>query len=82
MIPCEPLKTILEDYGINWYIPDTNGENYSNLNWKNWTSFDDNDRPYSIRYYDSDGNLNKEKSLDMLNSQRNRIKLSDIYDNE
>ena len=68
MIPCDPIKYLDIEYGpSNWLTPKS-----ANYTWKNviysdkWTN---EEWKRVIRYYHSNGNLNLDKTLTVLNKQ-------------
>lgn len=66
MVPCDPVKYLDKEYGPKlWESPQSKNYTWTNVVfWKNWS---DSDWPRSIKYYDKNGNLLKNKILEYVN---------------
>lgn len=66
MVPCDPVKYLDKEYGPKrWESPESKNYTWKNVVfWKNWS---DSDWPRSIKYYDKNGYLMKEKILEYVN---------------
>ncbi len=66
MIPCNPVKYLDNEYGVdNWAVPKSKNYTWKNVVYsKNWTN---TEWPYAVRYYDKKGKLLQKKTLTYLN---------------
>jgi len=66
MVPCDPEAYLEKEYGSKrWRTPQAKNYQWENVKyWKNWT---DDEWIHTVRYYDKQGNLIKNKTLDQLN---------------
>ncbi len=68
LIPCDPLRTIIEDYGKNWLLPIESGYQLESIRWNEWKVYDKNQWPKCRKYYDSYGKLDLIGTLKELNN--------------
>jgi hypothetical protein len=66
MIPCDPVHYLERDYGPRrWQTPQSS--NYTWTNVRYWEKWKDKQWPHTIKYYDKQGRLLKQKVLDYVN---------------
>ena len=83
LIPCDPLRTIKEDYGKNWSIPMAHGYGWDSLHYDQWEVYNKKKWPKSRKYYDYYGKLDYKSTLEELNShigQDGIVKTKDVFD--
>jgi hypothetical protein len=68
LIPCDPLRTIIEDYGKNWSLPIESGYGWNSLRHNEWKVYGKNKWPKSRKYYDYYGKLDVKGTLEELNN--------------
>lgn len=66
LVPCDPVKYLENEYGSKrWRSPQSKNYVWDNVKyWRNWT---DSEWIHSVRYYDKNGNVIKNKTLAQLN---------------
>jgi hypothetical protein len=66
MVPCDPEAYLEKEYGSKrWRTPQSKNYQWDNVKyWKNWT---DSEWPLTVRYYDRQGSLIKNKTLEHIN---------------
>jgi hypothetical protein len=81
MVPCDPVKHLGNEYGPSkWETPLAKRYKWTNLKYVgNWS---DEQWPHTIKFYDPEGKLRVNKTLDTINSyaKYNITKLPFDYD--
>ena len=72
IIPCEPEYYLNLTYGEKWKYHELKSYQ-ENLNWSALVKKDAYDLPYSLRIYNSHGNIDKHETLNRINKYYNPL---------
>ncbi len=71
IIPCDPLRMLISEYGNeeDWMIPKETDYHWSNINWKEYRRWTDEEYANAVRYYFSNGTVDMQRTLKKINSK-------------
>ena len=80
MVPCDPVRHLDFEYGKNnWQVPKKSNYAWSNLS-KNYTLWAKEQWPFAIRFYEKNGDLDTNTTINFLNLHMRNLNLKKLPD--